>query len=268
MAGQNPLAVLRANRRVWIVGAIHSNLSALKEIHQKIASQAQFGDRLVYTGNMIGYGEETQQTLAEIMSFRRWFLSIWPYTDLEDVVYLRGRQEEMLAKMTQLHFAPNPQEVLYYVYSMGLEPVLKMYGLSRDHLNSAAEEGTNALVALTGRLSTNIRNMPGHDPFFNSLKHAAYTEDGVILCVSSGLDGEKPLQKQGDSFWWSGEDFHNLGHAYGGFCRIIRGYDPAHSGFKETAFTVTLDNGPRDQQKICAVGLDRQGEVFETFISS
>ena len=65
------------------------------------------GDRLVYTGNMIGRGSAVRETMDELLSFRRALIAM-PGMLADDVVYLRGAQEEMWQKLLQLQFAPIP----------------------------------------------------------------------------------------------------------------------------------------------------------------
>ena len=63
------------------------------------------------------------------------------------------------------------------------------------------------------------------------------------MFVNSGIDPARPLETQSDSFWWSGGKFHSITEPYGEFRRVVRGFDPSHSGFAVTDYTATLDGG-------------------------
>ena len=66
------------------------------------------GDRLVYLGNYLGYAPHVRETVDELLAFRSAFLALPPYADPNDIVYLRGSQEEIWQKILQLQFAQNP----------------------------------------------------------------------------------------------------------------------------------------------------------------
>src|SRR3546814_14736289 len=74
-----------------------------------LAARLLPGDRLVYLGNMVGHGTATIATLDELLAFRRDFLCL-PGVEPEDIVYLRGAQEEMWRKLLQIQFAPRSEE--------------------------------------------------------------------------------------------------------------------------------------------------------------
>jgi hypothetical protein len=114
-------------RRVWAVAAVHGEAGRLAALHGAIRDAIRPGDRVVYLGNMIGRGAHVRATLDEMLAFRRDVIAR-PGMLAEDVVYLRGMQEEMWQKLLQLQFAPNPAEVLQWMLGQGLEPTLRAYG--------------------------------------------------------------------------------------------------------------------------------------------
>jgi serine/threonine protein phosphatase 1 len=75
------------------------------------------------------------------------------------------------------------------------------------------------------------------------LRHAAYTEDESLLFVHAGVDPQRPLSEQGDSFWWGSAGFATMEGPFGRFQRVVRGYDRQHRGAQETPWTITLDAG-------------------------
>ena len=71
-----------------------------------------------------------------------------------------------------------------------------------------------------------------------ALRRTAYSDDGALLFVNSwARSPRRPLETQSDSFWWSGGKFHSIAEPYGSFRRVLRGFDPSHSGFAETRTT-------------------------------
>ena len=54
---------------------------------------------------------------------------------------------------------------------------------------------------------------------------AAYTDDGALLFVHAGLDADRPLSAQSDSLWWGTGSFAKLDRSYGGFIRVVRGFE-------------------------------------------
>ena len=61
--------------------------------------------------------------------------------------------------------------------------------------------------------------------------------------MHAGIDPQRPLSAQSDSFWWDSAGFASLDEPYGGYRRIVRGFDRRHGGLVETPFTVSLDSG-------------------------
>ncbi len=242
MIDRQKFAVLRAARRVWAVGAIHGEAERLDRLHAELWPRLELCDRIVYLGNMIGLGSGSSEVLDALLGFRIHVLAR-PHSDVDDVVYLRGSQEEMWQKMLQLQFDTDPRAVLRWTFEQGVDATLRSYGVSAEDALRGATTGTVALTRWTGRLRETIQARPGHYQLMAALRRAAYTDDGALLFVNSGLDPSRPLEAQSDSFWWSGGKFHSIAEPYGGFRRILRGFDPSHAGFAVTDYTATLDGG-------------------------
>ncbi len=239
---QSIFAALRGGGRIWAVAAIHGDARRLVDLHRQIGSDFHPGDQIVYLGNYSGHGRAVRDCIDELLLFRRYLLAR-PGVDCRDIVFLRGAQEEMWQKLLQLQFAPNPVQVLQWMVGQGIEPTIQAYGATLDEALLAARDGTLSLTRWTGQLRQNMRNFDGHNALMSCLRHAAYTEDSVLLFVHAGIDPARPLSAQSDSFWWGGAGFASLAQPYGGYARIVRGFDRRHGGLQETAFTVSLDAG-------------------------
>lgn len=260
-------------RRIWAIGAIHGDIVRLGAIHQEIGHRFEPGDRLVYLGNMLGRGPAVLETVDEILAFRLALLAV-PGMKVEDIAYLRGAQEEMWQKLLQLQFAPNPAEVLGWMLRQGLDATLAAYGGDAQAGLLAARDGAVALTRWTNALRGAIRRHPGHDNLMSALRRAAYTstaphdgggrrEPGGVLLVHAGIDPERPLAGQGDSFWWDTPGFARVRGPYEGFRRIVRGYDPGHGGISVAEATATIDAGCGFGGRLACACIDASGEIVE-----
>lgn len=238
--------------RVWAVSAIHGDLDRLSVLHDALAGRLHVRDGLVYTGNYLGHGVKTRSTVDELLAFRRWFMAR-PHAFVADIVHLRGQQEEMWSKLLQLQFAPNPREVLIWLLERGVRETLDAYGGSVDLGQIAARDGAVAITKWTAGLRAAIAASPGHTEFMSALRRAAINRDSSVLFVHAGIDPARTLDEQRDSFWWGTAGFERLDRPYQCFQRVVRGFDPAHCGFIETAQTISIDAGPDAPGKIVAV---------------
>src|SRR5262249_60277517 len=107
----------------------------------------------------------------------------------------------------------------------------------------ASRDGPLAITRWTSKLRTAMQAIPGHYALMSALRRAAYTDDGALLFVHAGLDADRPLSAQSDSLWWGTGSFANLDRAYGGFIRVVRGFERAHAGIQTSQFTASIDGG-------------------------
>ena len=261
MVERNTISTFRGARRIWAVGAVHGEAERLTALHAAMAPRLAFGDCLVYLGNYLG--PALYDTIAELLRFRRMFLSIPPYTDVADVVFLRGAQEEMWQKLLQLQFSVRPAEVLEWMLAHGADATLTAYGGNAADGFDGAAEGAVALTAWTNALRATARAAPGHDALMSALNCAALSHDRGVLFVSAGIDLERPLSEQTDSFWWAGRGFAAITSQYEGFRRIVRGFDPNHGGYCESKTTLTIDGGCGFGGHLIAVCMSRDGEILD-----
>lgn len=263
MSEPSIFATLRSGARVWAVGAIHGEAAKLAAVHAQISEDFTRGDQIVYLGNYSGLGHPVRETIDELLNFRRSILAR-PDVDCADIVFLRGAQEEMWQKLLQLQFAPNPPQVLQWMVEQGIEPTIEAYGATVQEAILSAREGILSLTKWTSQLRQNIRAYDGHTVLMSVLRHAAYTEDNGLLFVHAGIDPQRPLSAQSDSFWWGGSGFTSVDEPYAGFRRIVRGYDRRHGGVHQTPFTVTLDGGSGFGGSLVAGCFAPNGEVLRT----
>lgn len=254
-------------RNSWVIGSIHSDIDKLISLHDNLLERFSPGDRLVYTGNYTGYGFAPKETLEEILTFRRLLLSV-PGVITSDITYLRGQQEEILSKLLEIPFAKNPENIYRWMLQNGLSETLEGLGLDRNEGLMASKEGVMGLCRWTGRLRETLRSVDGYDIFMNQLRRAAYTHadtEAPMLFVNSGIDLKKPLNAQGDNFWWASDRFKDIHQTYDPFKRIIRGFDPSHEGVHVNGVTATIDGGCGFGGTLACAGFDTASQVVDLF---
>ena len=256
-------AILTPVGRIWAIAPVRGEASLLREIHAGIEARYQRGDRIVYLGDIIGVGRDVVGAVDEVLRFRRWVLAQPPFTHPDDVVVLRGSQEEMWQRVLQLQFAVDPVAVMVWMGERGLAATLAAYAgdAQQDLLGQRA--GPLTIAQWTGSVRSAMAGNAGHVAFMSALKRAAYTADEKLLFVNAGLDTGRSVENQSDSFWWAGRSFTNISAPYANFAKIVRGFDPDHGGYLETAYTLTIDGGCGFDGPLLAVCLSPEGEVEE-----
>ena len=256
--------------KIWVISAIHGEVERLISVHQSLYAKFKPGDRLIYTGNYLGGASaKPVPTLDELLHFRRTLMAK-PGVMAEDIVYLRGIQEELFGKLLQIQFAPNASQIADWMtkYHPDMDSVLQAYGASLPELSRTAREGILNLTRWSVALKNSIRSEPGHEKFFTVLRLAAFTEnrhtnDNNLLFVHAGLDPEKPLAAQGDQFWWAFKGFNKIPAPYSPFRSVIRGHDPERNGIQVTPGYISLDGGCGHGGKLVCAQLSNMGEIIE-----
>lgn len=251
--------------RIWAISAIHGNIDRLVNMHDEIFKDIKTGDRILYMGNYTGYGPQARQCIDEILAFRRTILAK-PSMIPSDLLYLRGRQEEMWDKLLQLPFAPNPQNVLLWMLGNGLSETLRSYGLCPHDGIEACQKGVMGITKWTNQIRKAIRSNAGHEKFMTNYVRAALTDQEAtypMLFVHAGLDSNKPLEAQGDNFWWLSDSFETMQSAYKPFEKVIRGYDPKHRGVYLNCISATIDGGCGFGGELVCAGFTPDGSVEE-----
>src|SRR6516165_7062157 len=205
---ERKFAQLRDARRVWAIAAINGAAQRLIRLHDTISDRFQEGDRVVYLGNYIGYGDAVLATIDELLDFRRRVLGRHRGFAC-DVAFLRGAQEEMWQKLLQLQFAPNPGEVLQWMVEAGVEATVRAYGGDMRQGFAATRDGPRTITRWTSALRSAMNAADGHSTLFAALRHAAVSDTGLLF-VHAGVDPRRDLAVQGDAFWWSPVDILEL----------------------------------------------------------
>jgi serine/threonine protein phosphatase 1 len=251
-------------RRIWAVPACHGDIARLDRIHLAIADRFAVGDRLLYFGNYLGGGDPVG-TIDRLLAFRTYLLAA-PGMIANDVIYLRGVQEEIWSKLLQIQFAPNPHEVLKWMLDRGAEATLRAYGGEARLGLSATRSGAIAMTRWTSGLREAMRQQPGHNTFMSVLRRAAVTDEtvcGPLLFVHAGLDPNQGLAKQGDSFWWEAGGFAKTTGPFENFKRLFRGSDPAGDGLRLDGYAVTLDAGCGNGGPLIAAMIMPDGRIID-----
>ncbi|MEQ8349030.1 MAG: hypothetical protein RIB84_25910 [Sneathiellaceae bacterium] len=247
MSDESVFGILRHGRRIWAVASIHGEAGRLAGLHRALGERVTAGDRLVYLGNFLGHGPDVPGVLDELLSFRREFLCL-PGVEPEDIVYLRGQQEEMWRKLLQIQFASAPRDVFAWMLEHGMAATLDGYRIPAATARGAFAEGVVATSRWTRDAREAVRARPGHDLLLNAIRRAAYTEDRRLLFVNAGVDPNRPLTEQGDTFWWGSGYFDRMDRPFDDFGLVVRGFSrrPDGGGADDrpaNPFAVTLDEG-------------------------
>lgn len=261
----NKFSILGRPRKIWAVSAIHSDVERLTQIHDAIFSHIAPGDRLIYLGNYTGYGAQAVETIDELLIFRRLLLA-QPAMTPDDIIYLRGQQEDMLQRLLLLQFEQYPVDTLLGMMGHGLSATMQSYGLSPHDGVVAAREGIYSLNKWTNTIRQEIRAHAGHDYFMTQTRRAAFTqfaERTPVLFVNAGLDASRSLEEQENIFWNNQNQFDAETQQYERFEKVIRGFDPAHKGVHLNGITATLDGGCGFGGSLVCANMSAEGEIYQ-----
>ena len=258
---------LKKNGKIWAIGSIHSNLKSFNSIKKFILKNFSSEDKLIFLGNVIGLGDNSKETLTSVINLRFNLMSKFKLKP-ERIVFLRGAQEEMFSKLLQLQLAPNPIEIIEWMFDHGVNKTINSYGFSEDEVKNIASSGTINITKWTSNLNKSLHMYPGHFQYFLNLKHAAYSYSKKILFVNRGVDITRPLSAQNDCFWWGFQDFSKIQNPYKTYLRIVRGYESEHLNQSEISnnnVICTLFKQPLSNKSILFGIFGENGEIFDLF---
>ncbi|HYM32641.1 MAG TPA: hypothetical protein VEU47_15150 [Candidatus Cybelea sp.] len=240
---------------------MHGEAEKLARLHQELVRRFSVGDRIVYLGNYLGRGRDILATLDELVLFRRELLCT-PGAEPEDIVYLRGAQEEMWRKLLQLQFAPSPRQVFDWMIQQGVGATLAAYGGNDQDALARLRDGALSITRWTGGLRDAVRSHPGHDELLAGLKRAAYTEGGELLFAHAGVDPNRPLSEQSDAFWWGNGYFAGMNEPYAGYRLVVSGFDRGHAVRMGTV-SACIDGGAGFGGKLNAACFNLEGRAVD-----
>ena len=256
-------------KRIWAVGSIHSNYKSFNSIKDHLLLSFVKGDKLIILGNVIGLGDKAKDTISSIIDLR-FKLMAKLQLQPEEIVFLRGAQEEMLLKLMQLQIAPNPEDIVKWMFDHGVDKTIQSYGFSKEETQNIASQGTLSISKWTSKLNATISSIAGHKDYFSNLKHAAFSSSKKILFVNRGVDISRPLSAQNDCFWWGYHSFSTINKPYNTFIRIVRGYQSAHTKNLENSkqnIVCTLFHQSFSNSKILGGIFAENGEILDLFES-
>ena len=258
---------LDKSNKIWAIGSIHSNLKSFNSIKNFILNNFETNDKLIFLGNVIGLGDDSKETLSSIIDLRFNLMSKFKLKP-ESIVFLRGAQEEMFSKLLQLQLAPNPAEIVEWMFDHGVNKTIKSYGFSANEVKNIASTGTMNISKWTTSLNKALQNNPGHTQYFLNLKHAAYSNSKKILFVNRGVDITRPLSAQNDCFWWGFQNFSKIHKPYKTFLKIVRGYESEHLNqleISKNSVVCTLFKQPLSNKSILCGIFSENGEILDLF---
>ncbi|MGM0422551.1 MAG: hypothetical protein ACQEQL_05575 [Pseudomonadota bacterium] len=256
--------------RLWVISALHGQTARLNSLHMLIWQNFQPGDKIVYLGNYLGSAgpQGNPDVIDSLILFKQAAMNEFSI-DGNDVVFLRGVNEEMWQKLLQLQFANRPYNVLQWLLSQNIEGILNHYGTTGAEGLAACRGGINAITRWTNDLRTKLRARTGHDQFYQSLKRAAHSHnrdtDNRLLFVHAGLDQNRPLRTQQDSFWWGAHKFDTIDRPYDPFRFVIRGYDPENKGVLINDATISLDGGACHGGPLLCTQMTANGQIIDIY---
>ncbi len=219
---KNFSAIIPSNKRIWAIGAVYGDASRLSILHQTIISLYNPNDIILYLGNLMGYGPDVGGVLDEVFCFRKILIEKMG-TKPQDIIYLRGQQEEMWRKLLTLQFAHKPENVYPWMLDHGVGATIAAYGLDPEEGKIIVSRGSVAISRWTGELRNLQNDSHGHTEILNSLKHAALTDDGKVLFTSWSINPSIPFASQGDVLWWGSSVPINPERPYEKFSLVVRG---------------------------------------------
>ena len=269
MTIENKFQEFKNANKIWAIGSLHSCIESFQCVKTYILENFNKGDKLIFLGNLIGFRNTSKEIITEVLALRFYLMAKYNL-EHEDVIFLRGAQEEMFSKLLQLQTAPNPIEIIEWIFSHGVDQTIISYDFEPNEFRDTASQGTIQINKLTSKLNNKISTIPGHKEFFSNLKHAAYSHTKEVLFVNRGVDISRPLSAQYDCFWWGYQNFSLIDKPYNTFKRIVRGYQSNPNNDLENSksrIVCTLFRPPLKNNKVLAGIFSNNGDILELFES-
>ena len=84
-------------------------------------------------GNIIGLGKESKKTLSSVIDLRNKLMAKH-FIKPKKIIFLRGAQEEMFLKLLQLQTAPNPKDIIKWMFEHGVDKTIESYGFGKEEI--------------------------------------------------------------------------------------------------------------------------------------
>jgi len=254
-------------RRIWAIAAIHGEHNRLVALHDHLATRFNVGDRLIYLGNYLGVGGyDNEDVVDELLAFRAALLAK-PGMEPSDIVHLRGPAEEAWQRLLRLQFAPVPSQALEQLLKSGIEPYLRLYGITLTDTKAMSRADSVTITRWTNQLRVAQRLASGHEPLVCSMRRAAVTRPNAngqrLLFVPAGFDSLRSLEDQGDSLWFGQAPFRATKNSAATYARIVRGFDFERGGIQTEGANVTLDDGCGFGGTLACGCFDMYGHLLE-----
>ena len=269
MDNESNFIEIKKSKKIWAIGSIHSKINAFNAIKKHLLINFKENDYLVFLGNIIGLGKNSKETLDSVIDLRKKLLAKF-FLDPKKIIFLRGAQEEMFLKLLQLQTAPNPKDIVLWMFEHGVDETIESYGFDKNEILSISNQGTLAIRKWTAKLNDAVSLAPGHKQYFTHLKHAAFSETKKILFLNRGVDVSRPLSAQNDCFWWGYQNFSDLKQPYNNFIRIVRGYQSSGNNELQNAkhnIVCSLFKQPLENSNIITGIFNDSGDILDLFES-
>ena len=95
MHTQSQFAELKYSKKIWAVGSIHSHFDSFNSIKEHILKYFAYGDKLVFLGNIIGFGKYPKETLSSVIKMRNYLLSKF-LLKTQDIIFCEAPRKKCL----------------------------------------------------------------------------------------------------------------------------------------------------------------------------
>ena len=129
MNKNNKFQEFKNTDRIWAIGSLHSSIESFQSIKKYILLNFKERDKVIFLGNLIGFRDKSKEIISEVLNLRFALMAKFNLNN-EDIIFLRGAQEEMFLKLLQLQTAPNPQDIVLWMFEHGVDKTLESYGFN------------------------------------------------------------------------------------------------------------------------------------------
>ena len=141
MTIENKFQEFKNANKIWAIGSLHSSVESFQSVKKYILENFNKGDKLIFLGNLIGFRNTSKEIITDVLELRFYLMAKHNLKN-EDIIFLRGAQEEMFSKLLQLQTAPNPIEIIEWIFSHGVDQTLIYYDFEPDEFRNNASQGT------------------------------------------------------------------------------------------------------------------------------